>query len=429
MLLRGNLKEFSLPNVFQLVKMSAKTGCLTLEREGEEGKVFFRDGRIYYASSSPQGIPLGERLVKAGRITTKQLKTALAEQRISEDAGRLGAILIERGAIDRATLEQAVREQIEDVTFNFFSWSDGEFAFAADETFDAEDIVLEMNVENVIMEGCRRIDEWELIFEKLGSLEKVPHLAMSEAVEDAGEVGLTADEWRVVCSIDDRRDIGTVLRECGLDRFNGAKVIYSLFSAGLVSVSDPVIEGLGSRRAVVVRGPIDIYNEVFLNTLTDTGVTEHLRVEMIDEKEVEIPIHAATFCANGGGEGDETLVFTTTVGAPEQVVASPGERGVGVRRARQRQLEGQPARLGARLRVRAQPRGAAVRRGHVRVDGRGRGGTRRGAQGVRPAGDDPRAALQPARPRVGRRRRRGRRAAARRRLKPDPIRRRTPAIL
>ena len=212
-----------------------------------------------------------------------------------------------------------MREQIEDVTFNFFSWSDGEFGFAAEESFDAEDIVLEMNVENVIMEGCRRIDEWEFIFEKLGSLEKVSHLAMSEAVEESGQVGLTAEEWRVVCCIDDRRDIGTVLKECGLDRFNGAKVIYSLFSAGLVSVSDPVIEGLGSRRAVIIRGPIDIYNEVFLNTLTETGVTEHLRVEIIDEKEVEIPIHAATFGSNGGGEEEQTLVFTASVGAPEQV--------------------------------------------------------------------------------------------------------------
>jgi signal recognition particle receptor subunit beta len=318
MLLRGNLKEFSLPNVFQLVKMSAKTGCLTLAREGEEGKVFFRKGQICYAASSPQGFPLGERLVKAGRITSRQLKAALAEQRISEDAGRLGAILVERGAIDRPTLEQAVREQIEDVTFNFFSWPDGEFGFAAEETVDVEDIVLEMNVENVIMEGCRRIDEWELIFEKLGSLEKVPHLAVSEAVEESGEVALTAEEWRVVCFIDDRRDIGTVLKECGVDRFNGAKVIYSLFSAGLVSVSDPVIEGIGTRRAVVVRGPIDIYNEVFLNTLSDDGVTEHLRIELIDEKEIEIPIHAATFGPNGDGEGQETLVFTTSVGAPEQ---------------------------------------------------------------------------------------------------------------
>jgi hypothetical protein len=327
MLLKGNLKEFSLPNVFQLVKMSSKTGCLTLTRESEEGKVYFRNGQICYANSSPQGLPLGERLVKAGKITARQLKTALAEQRVSEDAGRLGAILIEREAIDRATLEQAVREQIEDVTFNFFSWSDGEFGFAAEESFDVEDIVLEMNVENVIMEGCRRIDEWEFIFEKLGSLEKVPHLVMSEAVEDSGRVELTAEEWRVVCCIDDRRDIGTVLRECGLDRFNGAKVIYSLFSAGLLSVSDPVIEGLGSRRAVIVRGPIDIYNEVFLNTLTETGVTEHLRVEIIDDKEVEIPIHAATFAQNGGGEEDQTLVFTASVGAPEPVWRSLASEG------------------------------------------------------------------------------------------------------
>jgi len=317
-LLKGNLKEFSLPNVFQLVKMSAKTGCLTLTRDEEEGRVYFRNGQICYASQTPQSMPLGERLVKAGKISGKQLKTALAEQRISADAGRLGAILVERGYIDKPTLEEAVREQIEDVTFNFFSWPDGEFGFAAHESMDEEDVFIQMNVENVIMEGCRRIDEWELIFEKLGSLEKVPHLAISEAVEETGQVTLTGDEWRVVCCIDDRRDLGTIIKECGLDRFTGAKVIYSLFSAGLLSVSDPVIEGMGSRRSVVVRGPIDIYNEVFLNTLTDSNVTEHLRVELVDEKEVEIPIHAATYSHNGDGEAGEALVFTAPVGASEQ---------------------------------------------------------------------------------------------------------------
>ena len=105
-----------------------------------------------------------------------------------------------RGYIDRETLEQAVRDQIEDVTFNFFSWTDGDFEFEADETVADEDILVEMNVESVIMEGCRRIDEWELIFEQLGSLERVPRLAYSDRVEDGGEVKLTAEEWRVVCT-------------------------------------------------------------------------------------------------------------------------------------------------------------------------------------------------------------------------------------
>ena len=44
MLLQGNLKEFSLPNIFQLVKMSAKSGALTIRRGQESGKIFFRNG-------------------------------------------------------------------------------------------------------------------------------------------------------------------------------------------------------------------------------------------------------------------------------------------------------------------------------------------------------------------------------------------------
>ena len=77
MLLQGNLKEFSLPNIFQLVKMSAQSGALTIRREEEWGEIFFRNGLIYYAFSVPQHLPLGERLVKAGAVSAEQLKDAL----------------------------------------------------------------------------------------------------------------------------------------------------------------------------------------------------------------------------------------------------------------------------------------------------------------------------------------------------------------
>ncbi len=330
MLLQGSLKEFSLPNIFQLVKMSAKTGALTIRRENEWGKIFFKDGLIHYAFSVPQSLPLGERLVNAGLITPAQLKSALAEQKKSPEAGRIGTILLARGDIDREALESVVREQIQDAAFNFFSWTDGEFEFTADEVVTDQDILVEMNVENVIMEGCRRIDEWELIFEQLGSLERIPHLAYDERVDERGEVTFTAEEWRVIVHIDGRADINTVLRECGLDRFHGAKVIYSLFSSGLVTVSDAVIDALGSGVSVAVRGPIDLYNEVFLSTLTDANVTKQLRVEIIDDKEVEIPIVAGLVpLASGvGGAADdehaagtesEALVFTASASAPEQV--------------------------------------------------------------------------------------------------------------
>jgi hypothetical protein len=328
-LLQGSLKEFSLPNIFQLVKMSAKTGALTIRGEKEWGKIFFRDGLIHYAFSVPQSLPLGERLVNSGRLTPAQLKKALAEQKKSPEAGRIGSILLELGFIDREALESVVREQIQDAAFNFFSWTEGEFEFTADEVVTDQDILVEMNVENVIMEGCRRIDEWELIFAQLGSLERIPHLAYDQRVDERGEVTFTAEEWRVIVHVDGRADINTVLRECGLDRFHGAKVIYSLFSSGLIIVSDAVIDAIGQGFSVAVRGPIDLYNEVFLTTLTDSNVTKQLRVEIIDDKEVEIPIVAGIVpLATGVGKGatdeheaggdSEALVFTASASSPEQ---------------------------------------------------------------------------------------------------------------
>ena len=323
MLLQGNLKEFSLPNIFQLVKMSAKSGALTIRRGEEWGKIFFRHGLIYYAFSVPQHLPLGERLVKTGAISTEQLRTALEEQKRAGEGARIGAVLLGSGVIDRGTLEQGVREQIQDTAFKFFSWPDGDFEFSAEEQVTDEDILVEMNVENVIMEGCRRIDEWELIFEQLGSLERVPHLAYSERVEDRGEITLTAEEWRVMVHIDGRADINVILRDSGLDRFHGAKVIYSLFSSGLITVSEPAIEGIGRGLSVAVRGPIDLYNEVFLNTLTDANVVKQLRVELIDEKEIEIPVVAGQLpSSSGDGEeataAQEVIVFTASASAPAQ---------------------------------------------------------------------------------------------------------------
>ena len=283
MLLQGNLKEFSLPNVLQLVKMSAKTGALSITRQGESGKIFFRGGQIYFATADPGTMPLGERLVKSGHLTAKQLKAALVEQKKKADKGRIGAILLEHGYIDRPTLEQSVRDQIEDVTFNFFSWIDGDFTFEADETVTDEDILVEMNVESVIMEGCRRIDEWELIFATLGSLERVPRLCYNDKLEKDGGVKLAADQWRVACLVDGRHDINTVLTECGLDRFNGAKIIYDLHRAGLLLVNDSAIEEIGEGRSIVVRG-IDVYNQVFINTLAESNVSEHLRIEMVGDR-------------------------------------------------------------------------------------------------------------------------------------------------
>jgi len=319
-ILRGNLRDFSLPNIFQLVNMSAKTGALTIRRADVWGKIYFRRGSIYYAFTVPQQLPLGARLVKNGAVTAVQLREALEEQRrevARGESARIGAILLTAGVIDRETLEHAVREQIQDTAFDFFGWPDGEFEFGVDEEVIDEDILVEMSVESVIMEGCRRIDEWELFVEHVGSMERIPRLICSDRLADLREIVLTPDEWRAVVHVDGHADINTVLHEAGLDRFHGARVMYSLHSRGLISVGEPVLGGVGTTLSIAVRGPIDIYNEVFLSTLADGDVVKQLRVELIDEKEVEIPVHVARLELDLPAGPSEVLVFTAPAGAPD----------------------------------------------------------------------------------------------------------------
>jgi hypothetical protein len=311
--LAGDVRDFALPEVFRLLKMSAKTGALKVNRGEHWGHVYFRHGEVYYAASSSSGPPLGERLVWAGELSSRELAAVLAEQKASEQPRLLGTLLKEKGLLSQESLERFVREQIEDAVFSLFGWPEAEFHFVNGLAPPVDDIVVSLDAEAVIMEGCRRCDEWQMFMERLVSLEKVPHLASATTAE---QVTLRAREWAVVSFIDGRRDINTIIRDSGLDRFSTAKVIFSLASAGLVLIKDPTLELLGQRRALALRGPIDVYNLTLLTTLCDSDVTNHLRVETVGEEELEVHITAGVRDDEQGG----TLIYFCQARTPQPVI-------------------------------------------------------------------------------------------------------------
>ena len=314
MLLQGSLHEFGLSNVLQLIKMSAKTGVLTLRRSGAHGQLFFRNGNVYFAYVHPQVLPLGERLLRAGKITAEQLDRALAEQREGDRATRVGAILITQGDVDRGTLAEAIADQIEEAAFNLLSWTEGEFEFQSGGASADEDIIVELTVDGVLIEGVRRLDEWDLIMASLGSLQHIPHLLYDEAVAERGGITLTPEEWRVISIVDGRRDTGSVMRDSGIPRFQAAKVLYKLLKGGYVTMRQAAIQGLEDATAVIVASPIDFYNEVFLSTLNDEGLTHHLLTDVVGEEDVELPITAVTLPHEEDAAGPETLVFAVAAG-------------------------------------------------------------------------------------------------------------------
>src|SRR4030042_1006941 len=100
MALEGELKDFNILEVIQLLGQQGKTGVLKvwgLGKQGGEAEIFFFDGKITHATSTERakGDLLGERLAKTGIISRDDLQTALRTQKKS---GRfLGEIVVEAG--------------------------------------------------------------------------------------------------------------------------------------------------------------------------------------------------------------------------------------------------------------------------------------------------------------------------------------------
>ena len=131
MAIEGPLRELGIHDVFQLLDLSRKTGALrvTSQLRDNEGIVYFDAGKVAFASIRSNPHPLGQILIRAGKITDADLDRARALQHSRGDGVRLGHVLVEIGAITARELERHVRSQIEAVVFELMSWQAGFFFF------------------------------------------------------------------------------------------------------------------------------------------------------------------------------------------------------------------------------------------------------------------------------------------------------------
>ena len=312
--LEGRVSDVGLPDIFRLLRMSSSTGALRITAGRHAGEVNFCDGHVYYATTTDTATSLGVRLVKAALLREADLRTVMHEVREEESRRPLAARLAERRLVSPEVLEAFVREQIEDCTFSFFSWPSARFHFAPGESPGTGDMVVSLDAEGVVMEGCRRVDEWGLMMQALGSPEKVPCLTAPLTMDT---VRLTRQEWDVVCYVDGHRDINTIVAGSVLDRFRTVKTIYDLVRAGLMVTRDPTLDLLGQKLAIAVHGPIDVYNLTFLSVVATSDVTSHLRIELLEEEEVEVRITAGVREVE---DEDGLLVYAVEARTPPSVI-------------------------------------------------------------------------------------------------------------
>ncbi len=229
MAIKGSLKEASLPDVLQLLSMGQKTGCLSVAERNNFGYIYFDLGQITYASIVNRRDRLGDILVKNGLVTPEQLQAAVEAQSHKRDK-RLGELLVEMGALTRPALESYMRIQIEEAVYYLFTWTSGTFSFETDVRPDAQDFLVRISPESLLLEGARRVDEWSLIEKKIPSFDLI--FVLERARLTASAVSLTPEQERLVPLLDGHRDVTRLIDDSGMLEFDVAKALYGLITAG-----------------------------------------------------------------------------------------------------------------------------------------------------------------------------------------------------
>jgi hypothetical protein len=131
--LAGRLEEIELAELLHFLALNNRTGKVTLTRRDAHGLVVVRIGRIVYAASSSIRETFGNILVCRGLLTPEVLATALERQHLAADRRRLGALLVESGAISEAQLQEVLQQQTGLVVQELCRWRSGYFKFEVDE--------------------------------------------------------------------------------------------------------------------------------------------------------------------------------------------------------------------------------------------------------------------------------------------------------
>ena len=274
MAIEGPLKELGLHDVFHLLDLSRKTGVLrvTSPLRRNQGTVYFDGGAIVGAEVRTNPHPLGELLVRAGRITETELAMA-RDLQSRGDRRRLGEILVETGALSSRELERQVRLQSEAVVFEVISWREGYFSFTEGPLVDLRtEAEIRIPTEAVLMEGARRIDEWSRIERHVPHLGVVPSLApLGDTVH--GALDLLPAEWEVLAQIDGLRDLRELAAGLGRSEFELAKTVFGLLTSGVITIQDP------QRGAPADDGPGLTEQLAHVHALLGAGELEAARLE------------------------------------------------------------------------------------------------------------------------------------------------------
>ncbi|MEJ2696435.1 MAG: DUF4388 domain-containing protein [Candidatus Sulfobium sp.] len=238
--LSGNVRNTSLARILVDLNRNRKTGTFSVRTPTFDKKIYLNTGDAVFASSTYEDDRLGEMLLKANKITVEQYDKSV--EILKSSRKRQGAILVELGYITPKELFWGVKYQVKEIIYSMFQIEDGDYAFEEGDIPTKEVITLKMSMGNLIHEGVKRIENWTRIRNELPDSEMV--LTLSDDPHSLfRDMELTPQDKKILSMIAGQTTLGEIVENSLMGSFEVLKIIYVLYSLGMVRETRPRREG------------------------------------------------------------------------------------------------------------------------------------------------------------------------------------------
>ena len=236
--LRGDLRVVPLAEVLQLLDLQEQSGVLTVERTGARVDIFFKRGRVEQATAHgvPDEFQLGRFVLDADLMPRADFEQFLESRAARSTSAKLiGQQLVKLGFLAEVDLKACLTRQTSELIYEILRWRHGRFRFAAGAELPPSviDATLGLDVEAVLMEGYRRVDEWHLIERAIDNFDIV-FLRNEDSVAQMGRGRLTRDELTVLELVNGKNTVQEIIRKSRMGSFEVSKMLYRLLSIKLV---------------------------------------------------------------------------------------------------------------------------------------------------------------------------------------------------
>ena len=207
MALEGNLTAFGLSEILQLIAVQQKSGMLSVNSDERALVMFFRDGSIVSTRDRRRRghDPLKDYLTRYGILSQAELMKI--NNLSSKSKLDMTEVIISENYLSEEELCLHYRNQIQEAAHEMLTWEQCSYKF-----IPSEEIIKglktwgEFNIEGILMESMRRIDEFPQM------IKDFPHSGMliSRSDQDMPD-GLSTNEKTVYSLLDQERTIESLI--------------------------------------------------------------------------------------------------------------------------------------------------------------------------------------------------------------------------